>query len=271
MGTNCAIQDDNMSQYLIDYHVAKAKSRSGLITIEATAVDPLGKTIVDQLGLWSDEHITGFKNLVDECHKYGAKVSVQLHYAGKETNALVTNIRPVSSAPSACSKWLEIPQELTTEKIHEIIQKFADAARRCRDAGADAVEVHTAHGYLIGQFLSPHMNKRVDEFGGNLENRLRFLLLIIQGIRQQVDNAYPIIVRTGDLSITEIGAIVRHLDGTKISAILVSTSSGYLAYLAEKIKKSVKTPVIIKFLLLPLADTLNLVSQRIFCRLARRI
>ena len=271
MGTNCANQDANISQYLIDYHIAKAKDGTGLITIDATAVDPLGKTIVNQLGLWSDKHTAGLKNLVNECHKYGARVSVQLHYAGRETSALVAGIPPVASTPIACSKWLDIPQELTIEKIQEIIQKFADAARRCQDAGVDAVEVHAAHGYLIGQFLSPRMNKRIDEFGGNLENRMRFLLLIIQGIRQQVGNAYPIIVRTGDLSITEISAIVRRLEDAGVSAILVSTNSGYLACLAEKIKKSVKTPVIIKFLLLPLADTLSLVSQRILCRLAGRI
>jgi 2,4-dienoyl-CoA reductase-like NADH-dependent reductase (Old Yellow Enzyme family) len=278
MGTNYANQDGSVSQRLIDYHVAKAKGGFGFVIIEATAVDPCGKTIANQLGLWSNEHIAGVKKIVDECHKYGSKVSVQLCHAGRETNALITDIHLVSSSATPSPKCLEIPSELTTEEVYGIIQKFVDAARRCWDASVDAVEVHAAYGYLIDQFLSSRMNKRVDEFGGNLENRMRFLLLIIQGIRQQVDNAYPIIVRisdeegsSGGFSITEISTIVRHLEDAGVNAILVSTRPGYLAYLAEKIKKSVKIPVIIKFLLLPLADTLNLISQRISGRLARRI
>lgn len=271
MGTNYTNQAGNVSQCLIDYHVAKAKGGFRFITVEAAAVAPSGKTTANQLGLWSDEHIGGLKNLVDDCHKYGAKVSVQLHYAGRETSALIAGIQAVSSASISCSKRLEIPHELTTARVYEIIQKFADAAKRCRDAGADAIELHAAYGYLFDQILPPRRNKRLDQICDHGENRLNFLLLLIQRIRQQVDNAYPIIVRTGDLSIVEIAVMARRLENTGVNAILVSARPGYLAYLAEKIKKSVKIPVIIKLLLLPLTDTLNLMSQRIFCRLARRI
>lgn len=139
-----------MSHHVIDYHVAKAQGGSGFITIVTTVAAPLAKAGVNQLDLWSDEHIAGLKSVVDECHKYGARVSVQLCYAGRETDTVV----------AGCSKRLEIPRELTTEKIYELTQKFADAARRCRDAGADAVEVHAAPGYLAGRFLSLRGNKR---------------------------------------------------------------------------------------------------------------
>ena len=266
MGTNYANQDGSMSQRLIDYHEAKAKGGFGLTIVEVTAVDPVGKGCVNQPGLWSDEQIAGYKKLVDACHKYGAKVAVQIHHPGRQTNALITGAQPVSPSPIPCPKCAEIPRELTTEEAYEFIQKYVDAARRCRDAGADAVEVHAAHGYLIGQFLSPYMNKRVDEFGGNLENRLRFLLLIIQGIKQQVDNAYPIIVRisgeegvAGGLSINETRTIARRLEDAGVNAIHVSdgvyerfdliipptsTRPGFSAYLAEEVKKSVKIPVI---------------------------
>ena len=271
MGTNYVNLDGSVSQNLIDYHVTKVKGGLGLVIIEETAVDQCGRTKANQLGLWSDKHIIGFKKLVEDCHKYGAKVSVQLSHAGREATAFITSIQPVSTFPIPCPKCLEIPRELTTEEVYEIIQRFVDAARRCRDAGVDAVEVHIAHPHLIGQFLSPSMNKRVDEFGGNLENRMRFLLQIIQGIRQQVDNVYPIIVRTGDLSITEIAPIARRLEDAGVNAIFVSARSGYLYYLAEQIKKSVDIPIIMKFLLLLLADTLNLISQRISGRMAKRI
>lgn len=271
IGTNCANHADNVSPYGIDYHAAKAQGGPGLIPLAATVAAPLAQARANQLALWSDEHLAGFKNVVDKCHQYGARVSVQLHYPDREAATLAAGVQPVASAHVASSQWVEIPPELTTEKIYEIIQKFADAARRCRAAGADAVEIQAAPGYIVGRFLSSRWNKRADEFGGNLQNRLRFLLLIIQGIRQQVGTACPIIIRTGDLSITEISAVVSCLEDAGVRALLVSTNSGYLACLAEKIKKSAKTPVIIKFLLLPLADSLNLMAQRIFCRLARRI
>ena len=262
MGTNYANQDVSVSQHLIDYHITKAKEGLGLVIIEGTAVDRCGRIIANQLGLWSDEHIAGFKKLVDDCHKYGAKVSVQLSHAG-------TDIQPVSSSPIICLKNSEMPRELTTEEVYEIIQKFVDATRRCQEAGVDAVEVHAAHSCLIGQFLSARMNKRIDEFGGNLENRMRILLLIIQDIRQQVGYVYPIIVRTGYLSITEINAITRRLGGAG-NVILVSARSGYLDYLAETIRKSLEIPAIIKFLLLLLTDSLNLIAQMISGRMAKR-
>jgi len=194
MRTNYVNQDNNISQCSLDYYVAMAKGGLKFTTIEATVVAPSGKTAVNQLGLWSDDHLAGLKKLVDECHKYSVKVSVQLHCAGIKTGA--------------------------PEEMDEMIQA---------------------------------------------------LLPIIQGIGQQVDTTYPVIVRTGDLSIIEIGAIARRLENTGINAILVSTRSGYITYLAERIKKSVKIPVIIKILLLPLADTLNFMSQRIFCRLVKRV
>lgn len=271
MGIIHASQDSSMSQLLIDYYVSKAKGGSDFITVEAASVAPFGKAIVNQLALWSDEHVAGCKKLVDECHKYGAKVSARLHYADSETNPFPTAVQPVFSAPIPCRKYWENPNNLTTEEVYEMIQKLVDAARRCWDAGVDVVEVHATHDDLVGQFLSPRINKRVDEFGGNLENRLRFLLLIIQGIRQQIDQAYPIIVRTVDVSVIELRAITRRLEEAGVNAILVSAKLGYLAYLADKIKKSAKIPVMIKFLLVPLADTLNLMSQRISFRLARRI
>ncbi len=269
MGINYASQDSRLSQLLIDYYVSKAKGGSGLITVEAASVAPFGKAVVNQLALWSDEHIAACKNLVDECHKYGAKVFARLHYEDRDTNPFCTRIPPIVSAPIAGRKYGESP-ELTTEEVYELIQAFVDAARRCWDAGVDAIEVHATQNDWAGKFLSPLINKRIDEFGGNLENRMRLLLLIIQGIKQ-IDQAYPIIVRTGDVSVIEIRAIAKRLEMAGVNAILVSAKLGYLAYLANKLKKSTNIPVMIKFLLIPLADTLNLMSQRISFRLARRI
>lgn len=125
-----------------------------------------------------------------------------------------------------------------------LAQELAAVAGKCRDAGVDAIEVHAQHQALIP---------------------------IIQGIRKQIGTVYPVIIRTDDLSMIEISSIVRYLEETGINVILVSANSGYLRYLEEKISNSVTLPVLLKYLLLPVTNTLALISQRIFCRLARRM
>lgn len=132
----------------------------------------------------------------------------------------------------------------TEPALDVLVQKLAAAAGKCQDAGADAVEVHAQY---------------------------QLLLPLIQGIKQQVGTEYPVIVRTDDLSMIEISSIARQLEEAGVNAILVSASSGYLRYLEEKISNSVTLPVLLKYLLLPVTNTLTLISQRIFCRLARRM
>ncbi len=272
METNYANQDGSVAQTLIDYYTAKAKAGLPVVIIEETAVNQAGQAIPNQLGFWSDEHIAGFKELASNCHKYGAKVCVQLSYSDE-----AFAIQPVATSSTNGPISMRSSRELTTKEIYEIMQQFVEATRKCRDAGIDAVEIQAAPGGLIGQFLSPRTNRRADEFGGNPENRMRFLLLIIQGIRQQVASTYPLIVRisgedfTGDLRTTEINALARRLEHAGVTAVLVSSKAGYLHGLIEKIKKSVAIPVIVKFLLVPLSEALHQISQWMSGRMARRI
>ena len=272
METNYANQDVNIAQPLIDYYTAKAKAGLPLIIIEETAVNQSRQALPNQLGFWSDEHIAGFKKLASSCHKYGAKVCIQLSYSGEAFGS-----QPVATSSINGPISMRSSRELTTKEIYEIMQKFVEATRRCQDAGIDAVEIQAAPSGLIGQFLSPRTNQRADEFGGNSENRMRFLLLIIQGIRQQVASTYPLIVRirgedfAGNVRTAEINAIARRLEHAGVIAVLVSSKAGYLHGLIEKIKKSVAIPVVIKFLLVPLSEALNLISQWISGRMARRI
>jgi len=208
----------NALQSLTDYQISLAKAGFRLITIVRGTAAPAADNAVYPMGLRPDEQLAGLKGSVAECHKYGAKVLVQLHYSG-----IVTG---------------------TEQAIAVLVQELASAAGTCRDAGVDAIEIHAQH---------------------------QPLLPILQGIRKQVGTAYPVIVRTDDLSIMEISSITRHLEESGVNTILVSAGSGYFSYLEEKISKSVTLPVLLKYLLLPVANALTLISQRIFFRLARRM
>jgi len=266
MGTNFANPDGSVSQQLIDYLVSRAKGGYGLIIVEVTAIDPLGKAIPLQPGIWDDKFIPGWKKLVDEVHKYGAKIAVQLHHAGRQTTREVIGAQPVAPSPIPCPVDREMPRELTTEEVYELIEKFGDAARRARDAGFDAVEVHGAHGYLIAQFMSAYSNKRIDEFGGDFKGRMKFPVEIVKNIRRKVGNGYPVIFRfsgdervPGGRTIDESRMVARVMEHVGVDALHVSTgvygslpwliapsavAPGYNIYAAEEIKKVVNTPVI---------------------------
>lgn len=267
MGTNYANSDGTISQRSIDYYTERAKGGFGLITIEVTAVDPTGKAIPNEPGLWCDEQIEGYKKLADNIHAHGAKMSVQLHHAGRQTlAAFIDGKQPIAPSPIPCPFCQEVPHELTTEEVYEMIEKFIDAAERAKEAGADAVEIHGAHGYLISQFMSPYSNRRVDEFGGSLENRMRFPRMIVEGIRRRLGNAFPIIFRisgeektVGGRTIPETRAIARMMEDAGVDAMHIAGGSyasldwiwgatgsplAYMTDFAEEVKKSVNIPVI---------------------------
>lgn len=266
MGTNFANPDGSVSQQLIDYWAARAKGGYGLLIVEVTAVDPLGKAIPWQPGIWDDEFITGWRKLTDEVHKYGAKVAVQLHHAGRQTTHEVIGAQPVAPSAIPCPVDREMPRELTTEEVYNLIEKFGDAARRAMDAGFDAVEVHGAHGYLIAQFMSPYSNKRIDEFGGDFMNRMRFPVEVVKNIRRKVGSGYPIIFRfsgdervPGGRTIDESRMVARVMEEVGVDSLHVSTgvygsmpwliapsavAPGYNVYASEEIKKVVNIPVI---------------------------
>lgn len=266
MGTNYANPDWTVSQQLIDYWVARARGGYGLLIVEVTAIDPLGKAIPLQPGIWDDRFIPGWQKLVTELHRYGAKVAVQLHHAGRQTLSAITGGQPVAPSPVPCPVEKEMPRELTTAEIYELIEKFGEGARRAWEAGFDAVEIHGAHGYLVAQFMSPSSNKRIDEFGGSFTNRMRFPIEIVKSIRRRLGYSYPVIFRMsaderipGGRFIEESKAAARLLEDTGVNAIHVSTGTyesmqwicapsivpmGFLASDAEAIKKSVTIPVI---------------------------
>lgn len=180
-----------------DWHYIHYSSRAiggvGLIILEATGVLPEGRITDQDLGIWSDTQIESLKKVVDECHKFGAKVGIQLGHAGRKSECLSNQI----FAPSAIAfdNSYRKPTEMSKKDIERTINAFKAAAKRALSAGFDIIELHGAHGYLINQFLSPLTNKRNDEYGGSVENRVRFLSEVLETVKTIWPNTKPIILR----------------------------------------------------------------------------
>ena len=266
MERNYATRDGAVTQRYIDHLVAKAKGGVGLIIVEATYVDPRGKGRVYQLGAYDDQLIPGLKRMVDAVHQYGAKIAPELHFGGRETQPEVTGFQPMAPSPVPCLYLGDaIPREMTIVEIEEMVQKYADAARRSKEAGFDLIELHGAHGYLLAQFLSEYSNKREDEYGGTFEKRMRFPLEVVEAVRNAVGEDYPVAYRLsgdeyieGGLTLEEIVPFAKRLEEAGVSLIDVSAGLyetafiisqpmdiplGCNVHLAEAIKREVNIPV----------------------------
>lgn len=266
MGNNFANTDGSMSEQSAAYYRERAKGGFGLITIEATVVHQGAKGGPRKPCLYDDSTIPSFKRVVDACHEAGAKVSVQLQNAGPEGNAKNAGA-PITAATSIPSDFgRDTPKELTTEEVYKLVEGYGQAARRAMQAGVDAVEIHMAHGYLVSTFLSPRTNKRVDEFGGSFENRMRFSRLIIEEIKKTTMGRVAILARInssdevpGGLDVHDSAAIAAYLEDCGLDAIHVSRAvhikdeymwaptvihGGFSANQVEEIKRAVSIPVI---------------------------
>ena len=173
--------DAKVNDFHIMHYASRALAQVGLIVIEATSISPEGRISDNDLGIWDDSFIAGLKILNEKMHTYGAKTCIQLGHAGRKALNSMPSVAPSAIAFNETSK---IPHELSIDEVKEIIKKFIASAKRAIDAGFDCLELHAAHGYLINQFLSPLTNKRTDEYGGSIENRVSFLKEIILGIRE---------------------------------------------------------------------------------------
>lgn len=201
MVTNYAAPDGTVTDKLINYHVARAKGGVGLQIVEATYMDPSGSSYVRGLGCSDDYMIPGLKRLTDAVHAAGGHIALQLQHGGQVAKPEFS--RQATMVPSYIPGVTpyDDTHEMTREDIDYIVRKYAEAAARARKAGFDAVEIHGAHGYLILRFLSPFSNRRTDEYGGSLANRMRFCKEIVQAVREATGPDYPIILR---LSIDEL-------------------------------------------------------------------
>lgn len=185
----CTDEDGKVTDWHLIHYSTRAVGQVGLIMIEATAVQENGRISAQDLGIWNDEHVAGLRRLTDMVHAQGMRIGIQLAHAGRKATV------PGAVAPSAIpfSDEYATPQEMSHDDIRKVIKAFAEGARRAREAGFDVVEIHAAHGYLINEFLSPLTNKRIDGYGGSIDNRYRFLEDIIDAVRTEWSN--PLFVR----------------------------------------------------------------------------
>lgn len=194
MSPMCMYSVEKKDGIATDFHLAHYASRAaggtGLILLEATAVQAVGRISYQDLGIWNDEQIPALKRIVDSVHSYDAKVGIQLTHAGRKAELDEEIVAPSAIAFSDDYKK---PKELTKDEIAEIVSDFKRAAFRAKEAGFDVIELHAAHGYLVHQFLSPLSNRREDTYGGPAGNRYRILGEIIRAIREVWDG--PLLVR----------------------------------------------------------------------------
>ena len=186
MGTGYHVEDHAFNDKYINYYAARAKGGVGLIFTSCSTVDrdTCGRSDMWQTDVDRPELIPYIKNLVDAVHEYDCKLAVQLVHPGR--NAYSANNggqQPVAPSAIPENDSMEMPRELSTEEVKAIVKKFVEAAGYCFEAGADGVELHGAHGYLIGEFMTTRSNQRTDEYGGSFENRMRFAKEIIEGVK----------------------------------------------------------------------------------------
>ncbi len=267
MEKNLADPTGAVTPRYIDYCEARAAGGAALILLESMFVAAAGRNHRFQLGLHDDALVPGYRRLVDACHRHGALVGCELEFAGRETSSAITGMEPVAPSAVPCTVLTggDVPRALTVDEIQALVRAFAEAACRAVAAGFDVIELHGAHGYLLGQFLSPWTNRRDDEYGGDFERRLRFPLEVIAAVRAAVDDDVPLLYRLsadekieGGLTLDDAVRIAPRLQAAGIDALDVSAGiyesaiwivqpmevpPACLAPLAREIKRAVTIPV----------------------------
>ncbi|MFX1388112.1 MAG: NADH:flavin oxidoreductase [Promethearchaeota archaeon] len=183
-----------VGQKLIEIYSELARGGTGLIISGFTAVDPGGTASPYQSCLYDDSFIPGQKKLVESVHEYDdVKIGVQIAHTGRQGDH--PKYHPVAPSPVPSKTTGLTPRELTTEEIKELIQNFIDAGRRAYECGYDLIQLHAAHGYFLSNFISPYTNKRTDEYGGSIQNRVKILIDIYMGLRDVLGKNFPITIK----------------------------------------------------------------------------
>jgi 2,4-dienoyl-CoA reductase-like NADH-dependent reductase (Old Yellow Enzyme family) len=199
MWSGQAALDGLVTPTIIEYHRRRAAAGCGLVIVEHSFVHPRGRHTPTQIGVHSDATVEGLSRLAAAIRREGAVACLQISHAGSRASAKALGARPL--APSAVRHPYEpegdTPEALAPEMLPGIVRAFGDAAERGRAAGFQAVEIHAAHGFLLGQFLSPLTNRRQDEYGGSVENRCRLHLAVLTEVVTRVGADCQVYVRLG--------------------------------------------------------------------------
>lgn len=263
MGINLGAPDGGVTDELLAFYEARARGGVGLIISEVTRIEG-GPGISDpcQMASYRPSDVAGIQRLADMLHRYGTRLFIQLQHPGRAASSLIAGTQPVAPSAVASPMGGELPRALTEEECDELVMRFVNAARIAQMGGADGVELHAAHGYLINQFISPAMNMRTDGYGGSFEKRMRFAVDILRGIRQQCGSGFPVSVRInaeeslpGGIDIAQAQQIAAVLEKNGADLINVSCYTegciepgtypqGWKRHMAQAIKQAVSIPVL---------------------------
>ena len=273
----CQYSCENMDGVPGDWHkvhyAARAVGGFGLVIVEASAVSPEGRITPWDTGIWSEEQAAGWRIVNDLIHQHGAKSAIQLAHAGRKASIYREWSGKVGSIAEADDGWetlgptaeaftgYKAPRALETGELKAVVQAFVAAARRAINSGFDAVEIHAAHGYLIHEFLSPISNTRTDQYGGDLAGRAKLLLDIVRGIRAEIGEQVPLLIRFSATDyredgwdqeqtvqvakwVHELGADAFDISsGGLITGVQIPFGPGYQVPLAEYLAEHVGEPV----------------------------
>jgi 2,4-dienoyl-CoA reductase-like NADH-dependent reductase (Old Yellow Enzyme family) len=275
--TNTDAADGRVTDQTIAYYVERGRGGAGIVNTGYNFICQRGRAGIYQMSTASDDMIPSMRRLTDAFHAAApdSRIGSQLSHAGRQTSRHTIGMQPEAPSPIVgplpTGHAMEIPEEISIARIHEIVDEFAQAARRSKAGGFDLVEVHAAHGYLLSQFISPYSNIRSDAYGGSLENRLRMVLETLEAVRSAVGPDYPVgirlngddmvdggytldeyqvvaqlIERSGLVDYISVSAGQHHPDAVATMVAPMAMPIGFLEYLGAGIRSVVdKVPVFI--------------------------
>jgi len=239
--------DGRPTEKLADLYRDLARGGVGLIITGYTFVRPDGKQLPGKMGIHTEAFADEMRALSRAVHGERGKIVMQLVHAGGQTVAATAGRQPLAPSAVAVEQFPEVPAAMSQDDIDQVVAAFAAGAGRAREYGFDGVQLHGAHGYLINQFLSPLTNRRTDKYGGEIENRCRFLMEVYRAVRRQVGDDYPVMIKLngadnleGGLELVDAVFAAKMLGAEGIDAIEVSGGtpvSGDLSPARTKIKE----------------------------------
>lgn len=216
-----ASEDGSATPRLTEMMVELVRGEVGLVVSSYAFVSPEGRSSRSQLGACDDSMLPGLSNMAGKVHAEGGKIALQLVHGGCASRPLSTDTEPVGPS-GPIGKEMQKCSAASGRDIEKILSDFSKAAGRAKQAGFDAVQIHAAHGFLLSQFLSPAFNRRTDEYGGRLENRVRLLLEVTKAIRESVGPGYPLLVKLNSEDFLDTG--MTREEAVEVSVMLENAS-----------------------------------------------
>ncbi|NHJ46567.1 MAG: FAD-dependent oxidoreductase [Asgard group archaeon] len=229
METNYGDEKGNVTDKTIKYYQLRAKGGTGLITVESIFFDSVGRGTQNMLSIDSKKKIAGLKKLVDVIKSEGARAIAQVYHAGIQSTSFIQGEQIVGPSDIPSKLTGVIPKPMTKKMIKKTVDGYATACQRLQKAGFDGVEIHAGHGYLLCQFFSPLYNNRTDEYGGSLENRIRFAVEVLHAIRKKCGDNFIICYRIngrdfieGGLEVEDMAKIAKRLEEEGVDMINIT-------------------------------------------------